>query len=85
MHRSTNIKLMMVAEECLLESNVIQSGTTILMFQMNVLPPQSGNMSEKIFYLAGGNNTLLQHTGQFAPNYMALYLRRQYSWHLIVE
>jgi hypothetical protein len=77
MHGSMNIKLMMMTEECLLGSNAIQSGTRILMFQRNMLPPQSGNMSERIFYLVGENNTLLQHNGQFVPNYMALHLRRR--------
>jgi len=52
---------------------------------MNVLPPQSGNMSERVFYLAAGNNTLLQCTGQFVPNYMASHLRIQYFCYLIVE
>jgi len=45
------------------------------MFQMNVLPPKSGNTSESVFYLTAGNNTLLQCTGQFVPNYTASHLR----------
>ena len=52
---------------------------------MNVLSPESGNMSESVFYHAAGSNMLLQCTGKFVPNYMVSHLTSQYSWYMFVE
>jgi hypothetical protein len=55
------------------------------MFQINVLPPQSGKKGERVFYLAPGSNTFLKCISKFVPDYIMLFLGRQYSGYLFPE